>query len=65
MNSNKKKILRVKDLIEKLKNMPEDARVNLIYLHLDDERRVYCFDYLTDVVFDEYNNNVDLMTKGY
>lgn len=55
----------VKDLIEKLKTMPDDAHVNLIYLHLDDEFEVYCSDYLADVVFDEYNNNVDLMTKRY
>lgn len=55
----------VKDLIEKLKNFPDDASVTINYTYSDNFWDVSCSEGLEDVVFDEYHNNVDIMTKGY
>lgn len=57
----------VKDLIEKLKNMPADADVTINYVYSSDDSiwNVSCSEDIADVVFDKHSKTVDLMTKDY
>lgn len=50
----------VKDLIEKLKNLPNDAEVTISYVC-----KFSRSEDVEDVAFYERHNIVDLMTKGY
>ncbi len=51
----------VKELLEKLKNAPEDAEVTIGYAHLGYRTTKD----VEDVAFYERHNVVNLMTKGY
>lgn len=53
----------VKDLIEKLKNLPDDAEVTISYVYEVDGETVSCTEDIADIEFD--SRIVDLMTKGY
>lgn len=55
----------VKDLIEKLKNLPDDAEITLNYIYYVDCEICYSSEDVADVVFDKYSNTVDFLTKGY
>lgn len=56
----------VKDLIDQLKNYPEDAEVTINYIYpVDTGETVSSSEDVADVVFDKYSKTVDLMTKGY
>lgn len=55
----------VKDLIEKLKNVPENAEITLNYIYWVDGEICYSSEDVADVLFDKYSQTVDLMTKGY
>lgn len=55
----------VKDLIEKLKNVPENAEITLNYIYWVDGEICYSSEDVADVVFDKYSNTLDFMTKGY
>ena len=54
----------VKDLIEKLKNMPKDAEVTMTcYYRNDNLWDVPCTGYLDEVLFDKNDNTVDLYAE--
>lgn len=55
----------VKDLIEKLKNLPPKAEVTINYVYWVDCEICYSSEDVADVVFDKYSQTVDFMTKGY
>lgn len=54
----------VKDLLEKLKKLPDDAEVVISYVYrVDTGETVSCTEDIADIEFD--SRFVDLMTKGY
>lgn len=54
----------VKDLIERLKKLPDDAEVTISYVYpVDTGETVSCTEDIADIEFD--SRFVDLMTKGY
>lgn len=53
----------VKDLIERLNNLPDDAEVVISYVYEVDGETVSCTEDIADIEFD--SKIVDLMTKGY
>lgn len=56
----------VKDLLEKLKNVPEDAEITLNYVYSTNEIwNVSCTEDAAEAVYDKYTNTVDLCTKDY
>lgn len=55
----------VKDLLEKLKNVPENAELTLNYIYWVDGEICYSSEDVADVDFDRYSNTLDFMTKGY
>lgn len=56
----------VKDLLEKLKTVPEDAKITLNYVYpVDTGEIITCSVDVADVLFDKYSQTVDFMTKEY
>ena len=56
----------VKDLLEKLKNMPEDAKVTLNCVYFNDVlSNVPVTVDAVEVLYNEYYNTVDLCSKDY
>lgn len=56
----------VKDLIEKLKNLPPEAEVTINYVYpVDTGETITCSVDVEDAVFDKYSQTLDLMTKDY